>query len=164
MKIIDAHVYYYEPSRPDRPWDLSAPFSDRPPFPVERLLQDQAAAGVDEVVDITPVVMGFDNRYALEEAARQPQQIAGVMARFDVQPPRLAERLDALRQQPGFLGVRLTLNSPPFDRLLDGDALSPLLHAAAEQRVPVALFAPGRAAGGQHAARDSCLTRKMSMG
>lgn len=143
-QIIDAHCHYWEPDRPDRPWDRTG-FDTGPAHSVEQLLADAMRAGVDKVVQVTPTIMGYDNTYGIEGAQRYPDRVVGVFARFDPTGDALETRLARLYAQPEILGVRLTLNKQPWDRwLLDG-TLEPFWAAATAAGMPVAITAAERA-------------------
>ncbi len=159
MHIIDAHLHFYEPPSAERPWDAGALYADRPPCLIDEVLATAAGAGVSKVVQVTPVVMAYDNRYGFENAQKYPDQVAGVFARFDPLPADMPARLARLAATPGFLGVRLTLNAAPFNRWFDDGTLSRVLAEAAAQRIPVALFAPGQTRALGEAARRHPTTR-----
>jgi predicted TIM-barrel fold metal-dependent hydrolase len=142
--IVDAHIHYWQPHLPDRPWDPAGVDLGRP-LAVEELLADAAAAGVDQVVQVTPTIMGYDNRYSFEGAQLHPDRIAGVFARFDPVAPAMAERFAELRAQPHFLGVRLTLMKPPWDTWLADGTLEPFFDEAGRAGTPVAIYAPRQA-------------------
>ena len=59
--IVDTHVHYWEPESPERPYD---PHGMRlgDPVSVEDLLATVGAAGVDKILQVTPSIMGWDNR------------------------------------------------------------------------------------------------------
>src|SRR5689334_4616079 len=73
MQIIDSHCHFVEPPRPDRPHDPKWA-SNKPPLPVEELLEAAEAAGVTKLVQVTSIVMGDDNRYSFESAERYPDR------------------------------------------------------------------------------------------
>lgn len=156
-EIIDTHIHYWEPERPDRPWDPGGVITG-PPISVERLLADADAAGVTRVVQVTPSIMGYDNRYGIEGAQRYPDRIVGVIGRFDPVADDLAARLRAYRAQPTILGVRLTLIKGWAAWLADG-TLDPFLDEAGRQQVPVQIYAPREAAWLLRAARRHPQTR-----
>lgn len=142
--IIDSHVHYWEPDRPDRPWsrdgaDIGAPLS------AEELLSDAAAAGVSKVLQVTPSIMGFDNRYSIEAAQRYPERIIGVIGRFDPSGTDVAPRLAAYLAQPGMLGARITLIKRWERWLLEG-VLETFLAEAGRLRMPVQIYAPNQGA------------------
>src|SRR5579872_3756024 len=141
MQIIDTHTHYWEPNRPDRPWDPTGTNLGTP-LSAEQLISDATTAGVTKVVQVTPTIMGYDNTYSFEAAERYPDRIAGVFARFDPTVRDLAGGLAELRSQPTFLGIRLTLMSAPFSDWLTDGTLDRFLVETAKQKVAVAIFAP----------------------
>jgi len=143
--VIDAHCHYWEPARPDRPWDKDG-WDTGPPLSVEQLLEDAAQAGVTKIVQVTPSIMGFDNRYAVEGAQRFPERVAGVIGRFDPTGEDVGPRLERFYAQEKILGLRLTLNKPPWNRWLDDGTLENLWREAARVGVPVTVTAAGRGA------------------
>ena len=144
MRIVDSHVHYWQPALPGRPWDPKGVDLGRP-WPAEQLLEEVRRAGIDQIVQVTPTVMGTDNRYGLEQAERFPEQILGVFGRFDPTGPDVAERLDAFASRPGMLGVRLTMMGPEQRAWLTDGTLDSFIEAASEQHVPVAIYAAGEA-------------------
>jgi L-fuconolactonase len=139
--IIDTHVHYWEPPTKDRPHDAEGVQLGHE-LSAEKLLEDASAAGIDKIVQITPALMGFDNRYALEAANKYPDRIAGVFGRFDPFQPDIETRLAEFMAQKGMLGIRLTLHQPPFDSWLKEGKLENFLAAAEKQHVPIQIFAP----------------------
>ena len=142
--IIDAHVHYWEQDRPDRPWDKDGVHIGSA-LSAQQLLVDAAAAGVDKVVQVTPTIMGYDNRYGFEMAQRYPDRILGVFARFDPTGPEMAGRFAELRRRPAFLGVRLMLMKPPWDTWLGEGILEEFLDEAGRTATPLAVYAPHQA-------------------
>ncbi|TAM60834.1 amidohydrolase [bacterium] len=149
--VIDSHVHYWEANRPDRPW--SSDGADiGPPLSAEELLRDAAAAGVSKILQVTPSIMGFDNRYALEAAKRYPERVIGVIGRFDPTGSDVASRLAHYVAQPGMLGARITLIKRWERWLLDG-VLETFLAEAGRLRMPVQIYAPNQAAPLREAAK-----------
>lgn len=139
--IIDTHVHYWQKSTPDRPHAPDG-IAWGEELLAEHLLREATEAGVDRIVQITPSLMGYDNRYAIEAAKRLPERIIGVFARFDPLAPGVADRLSALMAEECVMGVRLTLHQPPYDAWLRENVLHDFLRAAERQNVPLELFAP----------------------
>jgi len=152
MTIVDTHVHYWEPSLPERPWDPNG-VNIGPPLSVEQLLANARDAGVDRVVQVTPTVMGTDNRYALEGAARHPDRVVGVFGRFDPNGPDLRERLARYASAPNMLGVRITVLRPNERNWLVDGTLDPFLSEAGRCGLMVALYAPSQARAVRDAAR-----------
>ena len=143
-EIIDTHVHYWEPDRPDRPWDKGG-VNIGPPLAVEQLIADADAAGVGKIVQVTPTIMGYDNRYGIECARRFPDRIVGVFVRFDPIGDDMPERLRRLIDDPAVIGVRLTLIKPPWDQWLAQRELEPFWEESARAGIPVAVYAPHQA-------------------
>lgn len=144
MEIIDSHIHYWEPDRPERPWDKGG-VDLGPPHSVDKLLADAKAAGVTKVVQVTPTIMGYDNRYSIEGAQKHPDRVLGVFCRFDPTAPDMPRRLEQLSRQPTVLGIRLTLLRPPFTGWLADGTLERFLAEAGSQGVVVAIYAPREA-------------------
>ena len=81
------------------------------PFTIEKLVSLMDEAGVDRAVIVPPSWPGDRNDYGLEAARRDPKRFA-VMGRIPLAKPELAALLPRWREQPGMLGVRLTLHGP----------------------------------------------------
>lgn len=143
MEIIDSHIHFWEPDRPDRPWDKGG-VNIGEPLLAEQLLADAKAAGVTKVVQVTPTIMGYDNRYGAEAAQKYPDRIVGVFGRFDPTGADMPARLAQLKATPKMLGVRLTFLRPPFTDWFDDGTLDRFVAEAANQQVPLAFYAPNR--------------------
>src|SRR5262249_22733276 len=77
--------------------------------------------GVDRAVIVPPAVVGFDNRTALEAAAKYPGRFA-VMGLFDPYAENATGRLESWPSMTGMLGIRLTatlLTASPDDASLE---------------------------------------------
>jgi L-fuconolactonase len=144
VEIVDTHVHYWEPEQPDRPW-AGGGVNIGPPLSVEHLLADATGAGVTRVVQVTPSIMGCDNRYAIEGALRHPDRIVGVIGRFDPIGNDLPDRLAQYLAQPKILGARLTLIKE-WTAWLEPGVLDPFLTEAARHGMPVQIYAPRQAA------------------
>ncbi|MBV8074353.1 MAG: amidohydrolase family protein [Candidatus Eremiobacteraeota bacterium] len=137
-------MHYWEPSRPERAWDPGG-VDLGPPLSVEQLLADAKNAGVDRIVQITPSLMGWDNRYAIEGAERHPDGVAAVIGRFDPLAPELPRRLAAFKAQPRVAGVRIMLTKGSSAWLREG-RLEELFAESAKLDLPVLLYGPNQAA------------------
>ncbi|MCS6801161.1 MAG: amidohydrolase family protein [Chloroflexota bacterium] len=140
--ILDTQIHFWEAERPDRPWrpdrTPSLPF----PFGPEHFLPLMDAAGVDRAIIVPPGIMGSDNRYALEVAARFPNRFA-VMGLIDAQAPDIDQRVARWRLQPGMLGIRIHLHAAERATWPHEWALDPFWDACERYRVPVAVFVAG---------------------
>lgn len=140
--IIDAQVHVWGPATPDRPWPAGRGKPQRPvPLSAEDLLVEMEQAGVDQVVLVPPSWQGDQNDFALEAARKYPDRFA-VMGRFDVLSEHRPEVLRTWRE-PGMLGVRLTLHDSEGARALAEEKIDWFWAAAADNAVPVMVYAPG---------------------
>jgi predicted TIM-barrel fold metal-dependent hydrolase len=139
--VIDSHTHYWEPPTRERPHasdgiDLGPAVSD------EALVAEAMDAGVDVVIQVTPSCMGFDNRYSLEGAERNPDHVR-VFGRLDpLAPP---DTVDAWLEHPLAVGVRLTLQHEVQPWATDA-AWAPFWIRCAERGMPVAIYAPDQLA------------------
>jgi L-fuconolactonase len=143
MTIIDSHIHFWEPDRPDRPWH-KAGVNLGTPLSVEQLLADAQAAGVDKVLQVTPSIMGWDNTYGIEGAQKYPDRVVGVIGRFDPTAPNMPQRLRELKSQPKTYGVRITLISDWASWLVNG-VLEDFFAEAGKQGVRVQIYGPHQA-------------------
>jgi len=138
--VVDSHVHYWAPETPERPWDRTRQVLGEQ-FLVEELLAEADAAGVDRVVQVTPGLMGHDNRYALEAAAAQ-ERVAGVFGRLDPSVERYEERLRKLAAQPKFTGLRFTMFGATEQGWIDDGSFDRLLEAMEALGLAAAIFFP----------------------
>jgi L-fuconolactonase len=118
-QVTDAQIHIWARSQRDDPAALGA---SRRILLVEDIVAEMDAAGVDHAILIPPSAAGDDNTAALEAAWRFPDRFA-VMGRISLVDPSHAAKLADWRDQPGMLGVRLTLTRPQARRwLVDGTA------------------------------------------
>lgn len=136
--IVDTHVHYWEPERPDRPYDARG-MRVGAPVSVESLLATLDATGVDKIIQVTPSIMGDDNRYALEGALEHPHRIR-VFGRFDPAKPDLFGRLREMMGQPYLIGLRFTIFGRESSPLIDG-TMEAFWREAEELDIPVAIYA-----------------------
>ncbi len=136
LPVVDTHAHFW--ARPS-----ASPGADGAEDPVsaEQLLSAMEQAGVDQVIQVTRAMMGYDNRYSLEGAARHPDKVR-VLGRFDPTAPNVGARLRSWVDQPYMIGIRLMLIAPPADRWLADGTLEAFWAEAEELDVPVAVYAP----------------------
>src|SRR6185437_3939512 len=103
--IVDTHVHYVEADTPERPHDPTGHKAEV--LPVEDLIREAKAAGIDRIVQVSPTAMGWDNRYGFEGFERNPNHVLGVFARFDPLQANLEAALRRFATQPGLLGIRI---------------------------------------------------------
>ncbi|MCE2999037.1 MAG: amidohydrolase family protein [Betaproteobacteria bacterium] len=136
MKIVDSQVHIWAASTPGRPWPARHAPHRPQPFSAEDLLQEMAAAGVDRAVLVPPSWEGERNDLALAAAQAHPDRFA-VMGRLDVRAPDAPEQLARWKQQPGMLGLRMTLHTPLFEPMLDDGSVDWLWPAAEKAGLPL---------------------------
>jgi predicted TIM-barrel fold metal-dependent hydrolase len=138
--IIDSHAHFWK-----NPTDMSlAQGAPHEPIGVEQFIQDMDDAGISAVIQITRGLMGFDNRYSIESAARFPDRIR-VMGRFDVLAPNRVERLRTWRADPMIVGIRMmTMARDESARFSDG-SLDGFWGEAELVGLPIAIYAPDNA-------------------
>ena len=139
--IVDAQVHLWKAESPDWPWVPGSTPQLPEPFTIEKLVPLMDEAGVDRVVVVPPSWPGDRNDYGLEAAQRYPGRLA-VMGRISLEKPESAARLPKWKEQPGMLGVRLTLHRAQ-SKLLEGGTADWFWPAAEKAGLPVMFLAPG---------------------
>jgi len=144
MAIIDSQVHIWGANTPERPWPAGRENQAQRPVPLgaEGLLGAMDAAGVDRVVIVPPSWEGDRNDLALAAALRYPNRFA-VMGRFPVETAAEGGQLPTWREQPGMLGVRLTLHRDPWKSWLENGAIDWFWPAAERAGLPVMVYVPG---------------------
>jgi L-fuconolactonase len=107
MEKIDAHVHVFDRASEAFPREVSPLAPPERSAPVERLLREMDAAGIDRAVLIQ--MGGFtiaQHRYMARSAAKWPDRLAAV-GLVDLNDPDPAARLDELHEATGIAGVRL---------------------------------------------------------
>lgn len=141
MQVIDSHAHFgFRPENSERPAEHYASVT----VPVEELLREADAAGIDRIIQVVPTVMGYDNAYSLRIARRYPDRLR-MFARFDPTLPEVQARLRALLADPFVLGVRIWGLGREQNWVEDG-AFEPFWPQAQALSLPVAIYAPNRAA------------------
>jgi predicted TIM-barrel fold metal-dependent hydrolase len=139
-EIVDAQFHTWSSRNDPRyPWDPSFELRDLSDSePVEKVIRDMDAAGVDAGILTGVAIYGTDNSYAIASAQTHPARLA-VVARVDWKAPDPKWRLGELMSEPTLIGIRLTTvnDAKPWER--DG-AFDPMLTAAEELGVPVAVM------------------------
>jgi predicted TIM-barrel fold metal-dependent hydrolase len=143
-RITDAQIHLWKAETPDRPWVPGRPPQMPEPFTIEKLVPMMDEAGVDRVVIVPPSWPGDRNDYALEAVQRHPGRFA-VMGRIPLQDPASAALLPRWKEQPGMMGVRVTLHGALAPWLTDGTA-DWFWPAAEKAGLPVMFLAPGQTA------------------
>jgi L-fuconolactonase len=108
--ITDAQVHVWADSTAERPWpDLGIEPQRVPALGADELLARMDTAGVLRAVLVPPTWEGPRNDLALAAAAAHPGRFA-VMGRVDPGLPSAVASLPTWREQPGMLGIRLSIN------------------------------------------------------
>src|SRR6266436_2631949 len=128
--IVDSQVHLWKAETPDWRW-------------VAGRVPQMDEAGVDRAVIVPPSWPGDRNDYALEAVKRYPGRFA-VMGRIALEKPESAALLPKWKEQPGMLGVRLTLHRAQ-SALLESGAADWSWPAPEKARLPVMFLAPGNA-------------------
>lgn len=154
MTLIDTHAHLvtgdtaaYPPSPPSgalNPGDLDDP------MPVERLLAEMDATGVDKAVLVQRgSIYGFDSAYVCDSAARFPDRLVAVCS-IDATAPDAAGRVGHWVSERGAAGIRLMELVKGMDiGWLDGPLARPAWEEAARLDTPVCVhFFPWNRAEG----------------
>ena len=139
--IVDSQVHLWKAQTPDWPWVPGRVAQLPEPFTIERLVPMMDDAGVDRAVIVPPSWPGDHNDYALEAVRRHPSRFA-VMGRIPLEKPQSAALLPKWKEQPGMLGVRLTLHRAQA-ALLESGTADWFWPAAEKAGLPVMFLAPG---------------------
>lgn len=144
MIIVDSQVHIWGADTLARPWPPGRAAQVHRPTPLgaEELLQVMNGAGVNRVVIVPPSWEGDRNDLAIEAARKYPDRFA-VMGRFPVEAPAEAAKLASWCEQPGMLGVRLTLHRPPWRAWFESGSVDWFWGAAERAGLPVMVFVPG---------------------
>lgn len=134
--VIDAHFHVWGTPFPGRPFPWTPD-----PFDVTSMTEVFDTHGIVGGIDVTPIMYGWDNSYAVSAAATTAGRIAA-FGRFDALAPDPGRRLSTWLETPGAAGVRLTFYGAGLDDLREPDRLEPFWAAAEELGVRVAVFAP----------------------
>jgi predicted TIM-barrel fold metal-dependent hydrolase len=155
MTIIDSQVHVWPPDRPDRP--LAEAGLDRRPYSYHELAAAMDRAGVDRAILVPPSFDKDRNDYAIEAAQKHPDRFA-IMGRVPLQGGSGRDLLAGWKQQPGMLGVRLTLHRDVDRPWIDDGTADWFWSEAEENQIPVMVHAPERlAVVGEVAARHPAL-------
>jgi predicted TIM-barrel fold metal-dependent hydrolase len=138
--IVDSQVHAWLPQSPERPWVRDQPHLEEP-LTYERLRGMMAEAGVDAAVIVPPSWEGDRNDYALEAHRRYPDQFA-VMGRLSVERPEARDEIEHFMDQPGMLGVRLTLHPVRHATWLSDGTLDWFWKSAERLDIPVMAHGP----------------------
>jgi L-fuconolactonase len=105
-RALDGHQHFWDPGRVDLPWLTDEHAAIDRPFTPEDLEPLLEPAGVDETILVQSACLDADTDLMFEHAGRH-DWIAAVVAWVALEdPPRAAERLDALAAEPKLRGIR----------------------------------------------------------
>lgn len=140
--ITDAQVHVWADPTPERPWpDLGIEPQRVPALGADELLSRMDAAGVQRAVLVPPTWEGPRNDLALAAAAAHPGRFA-IMGRVDPGAPAVVASLAAWREQPGMLGIRLSINRGDTSAQLRAAVDSGFFAEAQRAGVPLYLYMP----------------------
>lgn len=134
--IIDSHVHTFVTDPERYPWQPLLGYTPEAPAPMDLLLQEMDAAGVDRAVLVQPSFYGYDNRYLAEAVAAHPDRFAAV-GLVDPLAPDAPQRLSFWVQQHNLRGVRLNPVGEPEGTWLSAPQTEPLWRRAQELGVPI---------------------------
>lgn len=144
--IFDTHAHVLSADREAYPFGTlrggAAPPVSPIVFPVEELIQQMDACGVDHACLVQRATLyGYDNRYALSAAARFPGRLAPVVV-LDGQEPGAAAKLAHLAAERRLAGVRLVAPTLTADDTawLDSEPVLDLWAAASRLHLPVTVI------------------------
>jgi predicted TIM-barrel fold metal-dependent hydrolase len=113
MPIIDAQIHSYAGRPEPAQSEPAPPGTHRPNFPIERVLAEMDAIGVDRAVLVPPTMFMPNALEYSEAAAAQHAARFGLMPHFD---PETADAREQLARVPGrahWLGIRLHISAHP---------------------------------------------------
>ncbi len=129
---IDAHQHFWRLARGDYAWltpELGPIHRD---FGLDDLRPLLAAAGVERTVLVQAAPTSAETDFLLDLAADEPL-VAGVVGWVDFEAPDAAHRIAALAARPKLVGLRPMIQDLPDDRWMLGEAITPALHAMADE-------------------------------
>jgi predicted TIM-barrel fold metal-dependent hydrolase len=139
-------VHIWAPNTPERPWVLGPERAHLPvPLDAKTVIGMMDEAGVDRAILVPPSLDGDRNDLCLKAASDYPDRFA-VMGRLQLDHPKASARLEAMKGEPGLLGVRLTFHRDNDRPLLTNGKADWFWPAAEELGLPVMVHAPERLA------------------
>jgi predicted TIM-barrel fold metal-dependent hydrolase len=142
-RITDSQIHLWDADGVDgRAWaDGTKPDID-PPLTAARFLAMMDAAGVSRAVISPPAVHGYDPGHALACADAHPERFA-VVHRWTLDDPESWDRLPALLDRPGMIGIRIALTADTVARWSADGRLDRFFDEAERNRIPLMLFTTG---------------------
>jgi predicted TIM-barrel fold metal-dependent hydrolase len=139
-------VHIWAPDTPERPWVLGPERAHLPvPLDAQTVISMMDEAGVDRAILVPPSLDGDRNDLCLKAARDYPDRFA-VMGRLHLDHPAAPSRLEAMKGEPGLLGVRLTFHRDNDRPLLTNGKADWFWPAAEALGLPVMVHAPARLA------------------
>jgi predicted TIM-barrel fold metal-dependent hydrolase len=132
--IVDSQVHIWTHVLPKMTAQLPEPMT------LDRLMPILDEGGADRALIVPPSWQGLSNDYALEAVKRYPRRF-GIMGLVDLRNPKSAALMPTWKNQPGMMGIRLTLLGPDA-KLIDEGAADWLWPAAEKAGIPLQMLAP----------------------
>jgi L-fuconolactonase len=140
---VDAQLHAVLPPSEDFPWAPEyaelASKAERAFRTPEELITMMDGANVGAAVLVTPSIYGSDNSLALHAWQLFPDRFR-VIGRIDATRVDIAEQLSSWLEQPGMVGVRLTIVTNQERQLLTEGAFEPFFAAAELNEIPVMIY------------------------
>ena len=144
MRIVDAQVHIWKEEDPAHPWPPGG--RERAhratPWTADEVLRLMDENGVERSVLVPPSFSDSDNELCLQAAHDHPDRFA-VMGRIAPQRPESIDGFLRWREQPGMLGVRMTLSRGEAQKWIADGTLDWFWDAAEEAGIPVYVLPPG---------------------
>lgn len=146
MKIVDAQIHVWAEETPERPWAPGGQALAHSPEPLmpEDVLEEMDRVGVDRCILVPPSWEGERNDLAIAASERYPDRFA-VIARvpLDSGDEKGPAALREVYRHPAVLGARAVFIRSTEQLFADGRA-DWFFQTAAEQRMPILVYAPGQ--------------------
>src|SRR5690348_7103774 len=118
MLIADAQVHIWAPNTPERPWRAGQEPHRADPLGPDELIREMDKAHVARAILISPFWDGPRNDFVLAAYRKYPERFR-CMGRMDAVPPPKPGEIVKWREQPGMLGIRLSLSARNPNASLD---------------------------------------------
>lgn len=143
LVITDAQVHVWMDSTPERPWPPMIVEPQREPaLGVEELLEEMDTAGVSRALLVPPTWEGPRNDLVIDAAARHPDRFAA-LGRVDPTDPAVVAGLRTWRENPGLLGIRMSINRGDRQAQIRAAMESGFFAQASEHQIPLSMYVPG---------------------
>jgi predicted TIM-barrel fold metal-dependent hydrolase len=139
MRIVDAHAHVWEEDTTSYPWDPSLGIQPNFSAPVESLLGEMEANGVQSTVLVQPSNYGFDNSYLIDSVRRYSQRFAGV-ALVNPWAEDAGSRLEWLVERSDIHGARLVAALNPQAPWLDRQLTRAFWAKADDLGIPICVL------------------------